>query len=147
MSRPPWSMLPPLCVSSPAMMRSSVVLPQPDGPRKQTNSPCATARSMSSSAVKLPNCLRMPLSLRKVVTGRGGVAAGLPSGRRGTGSAGPLAFAPLGGEAAAGRFGGLTFFSLRVVPLRPLGEDALAVLGGPAEVHLHEACLVVLRHV
>ena len=41
MSRPAWKMPPAVCVSSPAMMRSRVVLPQPEGPRKQTNSPCA----------------------------------------------------------------------------------------------------------
>ena len=39
MSRSPWWMLPAVRVSSPAMMRSKVVMPQPDGPRKLTNSP------------------------------------------------------------------------------------------------------------
>ena len=31
--------------SSPATMRSVVVLPQPEGPSRVTNSPCSTARS------------------------------------------------------------------------------------------------------
>ena len=39
MSRPACRMRPELWMSSPAMARSSVVLPQPEGPRKQTNSP------------------------------------------------------------------------------------------------------------
>src|SRR4051812_38647024 len=38
---------PPLTVSSPAMMRSNVDFPQPDGPTKTTNSPSSTERSMS----------------------------------------------------------------------------------------------------
>src|SRR5262249_14800507 len=35
----------------PAMMRSAVDLPQPDGPSSDTNSPCRTLRSRRSSAV------------------------------------------------------------------------------------------------
>src|SRR5262245_53426843 len=47
------------------MILSSVVLPQPDGLRKQTNSPCPTSSRMSRSAVKAPNSLRIPSSRRK----------------------------------------------------------------------------------
>ena len=47
MSRPACTMRPAVCTSSPAMMRSSVVLPQPEGPRKQTSSPGCTARLTS----------------------------------------------------------------------------------------------------
>ena len=54
MSRPPCRMRPPVAGSSPAIARSSVVLPQPDGPRKETNSPAATARLTPPSASKLP---------------------------------------------------------------------------------------------
>ena len=39
MSLPPMTMLPEVGSSKPATMRSTVVLPQPDGPRKETNSP------------------------------------------------------------------------------------------------------------
>src|SRR6185312_16710871 len=56
-------------VSSPAMIRKSVVLPQPDGPRKQTNSPSSTARLTPSSAVTAPKRLRMPASVRNIVKG------------------------------------------------------------------------------
>jgi hypothetical protein len=38
----------------PAMIRSIVVLPQPDGPRNVTNSPSATLRSTSRSATLSP---------------------------------------------------------------------------------------------
>ena len=53
-SRPFCRMVPEVCRSSPAMARSRVVLPQPDGPRKQTNSPSAISRVISPSAVKSP---------------------------------------------------------------------------------------------
>src|SRR5687767_7603335 len=64
MSRPPCRIDPADCASSPAMMRRSVVLPHPEGPRKQTNSPCATSSRMSRSAMKAPNSLRIPSSRR-----------------------------------------------------------------------------------
>src|SRR6187402_3865585 len=80
MSRPAWMMVPALCTSSPAMMRKSVVLPHPDGPRKQMSSPWRTPRLTPFRAAKSPNSLRMPLSSRKSPMGRllpfglGGVA-------------------------------------------------------------------------
>ena len=40
-SLPPMTMLPEVGSSKPATMRSTVVLPQPEGPRKETNSPRA----------------------------------------------------------------------------------------------------------
>ncbi len=39
------------------MIRSSVVLPQPEGPRKQTSSPGWMTRSIDFSATKSPNAL------------------------------------------------------------------------------------------
>src|SRR6187402_472592 len=113
MSRPACSMRPALCTSRPAMMRSRVVLPQPEGPRKQTNSPCAMSRSMLFRALKLPKSLRIPASFRN----------GLSPGTRST------------------------LLGLGVVALGPLGQDALAILGGDREVHLHQPGLVILRHV
>ena len=41
------------------MMRSSVVLPQPEGPSSATSSPVGKSRLTSPSAVKLPNDLWM----------------------------------------------------------------------------------------
>ena len=65
MATPPISMLPSLALSSPAMMFSSVDLPQPDGPTRIANSPLSISRSMPFStaqrAVPLPdvaNCQR-----------------------------------------------------------------------------------------
>src|ERR1700681_1781504 len=43
-------MLPPLGVSRSAMMRISVVLPQPEGPMSETNSPRPIDKSMSARA-------------------------------------------------------------------------------------------------
>src|SRR3954447_20608093 len=47
-------MLPELGVSSPAIIRNSVVLPQPDGPRKHTSLPSGTLRSTLSTACAAP---------------------------------------------------------------------------------------------
>jgi len=44
-TRPAISISPSVMVSSPATMRSSVDLPQPDGPTTTMNSPSATSRS------------------------------------------------------------------------------------------------------
>src|ERR1700682_4413400 len=43
--------------SRPAITRRGVVLPQPDGPRRQTTSPAATVRSTLRTATKLPKRL------------------------------------------------------------------------------------------
>ncbi len=48
-------------------MRSSVDFPQPDGPRKQTNSPASMSRLMLRSAVKSPKRFSMLRILRKEV--------------------------------------------------------------------------------
>ena len=54
-SSPHQRMRPAVGASSPATIRSSVVLPQPEGPSSVTNSPARTARSTGSSArVPLP---------------------------------------------------------------------------------------------
>src|SRR5262249_58261 len=51
------STLPALGRSRSAMTRNSVVLPQPDGPMKETNSPAAIARSTLLSASTLPSAV------------------------------------------------------------------------------------------
>src|SRR5690606_819020 len=38
-------------LSSPSRMRNVVVLPQPEGPKRQANSPCRTSKERSRSAV------------------------------------------------------------------------------------------------
>src|SRR6187402_525102 len=58
MSISPTTILPALGSSKPATMRSTVVLPQPDGPRKETNSPRSTSRLKSSTTVVAPKDFR-----------------------------------------------------------------------------------------
>ena len=52
-----WVMLPEDCFSNPAMQRKSVVLPQPDGPKKQANSPSSISIEMSFMASNEPKFL------------------------------------------------------------------------------------------
>ncbi len=51
---PSISSVPPEIVSSPAIIRRSVDLPQPDGPTKTMSSPCAMSRSMSLRTSTVP---------------------------------------------------------------------------------------------
>src|ERR1019366_8833033 len=68
-TRSPISISPLVTDSSPAIMRSAVVLPQPDGPTRQTNSPWATSRfteSRESAALPLyclVNSLKVTLDI------------------------------------------------------------------------------------
>src|SRR4030095_13459036 len=52
----PWF---PSGTSIPAIIRKSVVLPEPDGPSSATNSPVSTLKLTSLSAAKLPNFFPM----------------------------------------------------------------------------------------
>src|SRR5665213_2067831 len=56
-SSPPSRILPDVGSSSPAIMRSVVVLPQPDGPSMTKNEPSATVKLDSLTAVKPPKAL------------------------------------------------------------------------------------------
>src|SRR5712691_6946050 len=60
MSSPPSRIVPASGRSKPAIIRSVVVLPDPDGPSSVKNSPSATRRSTSSTATTLPYVLRPP---------------------------------------------------------------------------------------
>ena len=60
MASPSMVMAPLSGVSKPAIMRSRVVLPQPDGPSSAKNSPRATSRLTSLTTVRPPKDLRMP---------------------------------------------------------------------------------------
>src|SRR5450830_326081 len=55
MSRPPISMLPPLASFRPAILCSSVDLPQPEGPSSTMNSPAPTSRSSDSITLLAPS--------------------------------------------------------------------------------------------
>jgi hypothetical protein len=50
MERPPIRMSPSSGARKPAIMRSSVVLPHPDGPRIEKKLPCATPSESASTA-------------------------------------------------------------------------------------------------
>jgi hypothetical protein len=53
-SRPPMCSVPACCWLKPAMRRSSVDLPDPEGPRSAKNSPGATPSVMSRSTGVVP---------------------------------------------------------------------------------------------
>src|SRR5438445_893546 len=67
MSRPSSSSEPALISSRPAINRSSVDLPQPEGPTKTTNSPRSMTRSMPWMTWASPNFFSMPLSWRNAI--------------------------------------------------------------------------------
>ncbi len=58
MSTPSIRIGPPVTSSSPAIRRSSVDLPQPDGPTKTTNSPSSMSRSIDGMMTTSPKALR-----------------------------------------------------------------------------------------
>src|SRR6266508_2755008 len=59
---PPIRISPAVGRSSPAIIRSRVVFPHPDGPRRTRNSPSLVDRSTPSTARTSPNCLLTPLA-------------------------------------------------------------------------------------
>src|SRR3954469_1333250 len=79
-------MAPPDGSSKPATILSTVVLPQPEGPRNETNSPRATSRLKSCTTVVVAKVLRTLRMLRKVsaMVGSGSIR----SVRRARGEAG-----------------------------------------------------------
>jgi hypothetical protein len=61
MGAPSMAMLPRLGSRKPAIRRSRVVLPQPEGPSRVTKLPPSIERSTPSSTVAVPNSLPTPL--------------------------------------------------------------------------------------
>ena len=61
-SAPPSLIVPAVGCSNPAIIRSTVVLPEPDGPRIANSSPSPTARSAPSTATRSPNSFLTPIS-------------------------------------------------------------------------------------
>src|SRR5207244_3689147 len=61
-SLPPIAIVPAVGMSSPAMRRSVVDLPQPEGPSNTTNEPSSAANVMPSSARESAQCLETPSS-------------------------------------------------------------------------------------
>src|SRR5215831_15595352 len=62
-STPSISIRPPVTSSSPAISRSKVDLPQPDGPTKTTNSPSSISRSTDGMTVTSPKDLFTPFRM------------------------------------------------------------------------------------
>src|SRR5690606_24946704 len=92
---PPISISPALTSSRPAIMRSRVDLPQPEGPTKTTNSPSETSRSMPlmiRASLKLfSRRLRLSCDMVRVSGDEEfRMACRRPEGRRQVGSGGPL---------------------------------------------------------
>src|SRR5512132_349233 len=109
---PPIRTSPSLGASSPAMVRSRVVLPQPEGPRRTRYSPSSVARSTPSTAWTRPpsNCLTSPRTSTTTVTpGRRSRAADQAAGPPLLEDGLDLGLGPghrlLGGDLAPGRRG------------------------------------------
>src|SRR5580692_5125252 len=76
------AMVPPVAVSRPARMRSSVVFPQPDGPTMTKNSPGAMSTETWSMATRAPNDFCRSLIRIAGRAGCGRRSAGSPTARR-----------------------------------------------------------------
>src|SRR6187401_388775 len=75
--------VPPLIGETQPIIRIVEVLPAPFGPRKPNDSPCATSKSMASTAVKSPNFLVSPRAWMSEVGDVSGMGAhGTAVGRR-----------------------------------------------------------------
>src|SRR5262252_1628917 len=68
-TRPSISMVPAVGSMKPAIMRKVVVLPQPDGPSSETNSPSLSARSSPATAAVPPKRFSMPRSASLLMSG------------------------------------------------------------------------------
>src|SRR6218665_310288 len=96
MSRPSSAMRPLLTVTKPATICSVVVLPQPDGPSRETNSPFSTARFIAATAQVLPPNLLKSVSCRKAKQGALEMALGAPRAGADQPAARPGRFDPQG---------------------------------------------------
>src|SRR5690242_2029817 len=67
MSLPPSRISPAVGTTKPAIMRSVVVLPHPDGPSSTTSSPCAMSRSTPATAWNSPYALVRPVSCSRAM--------------------------------------------------------------------------------
>ena len=67
-TRSPMRISPAVMLSRPAIIASSVDLPQPEGPTRTMNSPSATSRSMPLSTGSTPKLLLMPRTASEAIT-------------------------------------------------------------------------------
>src|SRR2546421_5824812 len=138
---PPMRIFPAVGASSPAIIRSSVVLPQPDGPRRTRNSPSWVARSTPSTARTSPKCL---LTARVSTVARSNQPLLLPLAE--DAPAGRVGFLErlLGRGRAAGRLGEHDVQHPGAEDLVDgrVGVARVADVGGPAEDVLQHLVLV-----
>src|SRR5262245_5735606 len=160
MSSPARITCPPSGSTSPATVRSSVLLPQPEGPRRETNSPGATSSVTSSTATTDPNVLRSRRTLNICRTGGPemaprppalGRAAAKPWRASSPGSTrdlAPPALRPLG-ELLRDQIGVGEEHALheRAVghELREIRRELDLLVGGPGKLGLREAQLALRR--
>src|SRR4051794_40571976 len=71
--------VPPSGISSPFRQRSTVVLPEPEGPISTSTWPWSTARSMDLSTWLLPKDLRRPVTVSTRPSLRGSESVGIPA--------------------------------------------------------------------
>src|SRR4029453_9448123 len=132
---------------SPATMRSTVLLPQPDGPRRERNSPGAASRDTSSTATTAPNALR---SRETLSAGAAPLTAGdaLPARRGSTRDLAPPALRPLGElprhEVGVGEVHALDDVAKRH-ELSQIGRELDLLVVGAADLLLREAELALRR--
>src|SRR5829696_331381 len=138
---PPIRISPSVGSSSPAMVRRSVVLPHPEGPRRTRYSPSSVARSTPSTAWTRPpsNCLTSPrTSTTCCIPGRrsgaADQAAGPPLLEDGLDLGLGLGHGLLGGDLAAGRLGehGGDHEGPEHLPDGGVGRPRVADVGAPA---------------
>src|SRR5215475_2139121 len=142
---PPMRISPLVGGSSPAIMRSSVVLPQPDGPRRTRNSPSRVTRSTPSTARTSPNTLR---TARVSTVAMAQVdAMGAAGARRAVRSRNPRRAPFLStSRRCAGRLGEHDVQHPRVEDLVDgrIGVAGIADVGGPVQ-HVLQYRVLVLR--
>src|SRR5262245_53931972 len=147
MSSPARITCPPSGSTSPATARSSVLLPHPEGPRRETNSPGATSSVTSSTATTEPNVLRSRRTLRAgaapfMTADAPGVTP------RSTRDLAPPALRPLG-KLLRDQIGVGEEHALhqRAVghELREVGRELDLLVGRPGELALREALLALRR--
>src|SRR6185295_10065852 len=147
MSSPARTISPPSGSTRPATMRSSVVLPQPEGPRSARNSPGAASSDTPSTATTAPKALRSRRTLSAGATPltAGDAPAATPGSTR---DLAPPALRPLrellGHQIGVGEEHAL---HERAVghELRQIGRELHLLVGGPRELALAEAELALRR--
>src|SRR5580765_5941119 len=138
--------------SSPATMRSTVLLPQPDGPRSERNSPGAASSETSSTATTRPKVFRSRRTARDgsaaLTAGAARLTARVAPGRRSPRDLAPPALRPLRellrDEVRVGEVHALHEVAVGH-ELGQIGRQLDRLVGGSRELRLSEAELAFGR--